>query len=69
MITSAPILMISGVVAKDPTVWIDRIAYVFLIKEQGPRKYYLGNDYTFHYGQDMWIYGFQTYATDAVSRC
>jgi hypothetical protein len=41
---------------------------VFLVKEQGPRKYYLGNDYTYHDGQDMWIYGSQTYATDAVAR-
>ena len=34
----------------------------------GTRKYYLGNDYTYHDGQDMWTYGSQTYDIDAVSR-
>jgi len=56
------------VVAKDPMMWIDRIAGAFLIKEHGPRNYYLGNDYTFHDGQDMWTYGCQTYSKEAVAR-
>ena len=56
------------VVAKDPTKWVDRIASVFLVKEYGPRKYYLGNDYTYHDTEDMWTYGCQTYATEAVER-
>ena len=48
-------------------MWIDLIASIFLVTEQGPRKYYLGNDYTYYNGQDMWIYGSQTYAADTVS--
>jgi len=56
------------VVAKEPMQWIDRIAGAFLIKEHGPRLYYLGNDYTYHDGQDVWTYGCQTYSKEAVSR-
>ena len=48
-------------------MWVDRIATVFLVKEHGPRNYYLGNDYTYHDGQDTWIYGIQTYAKEAVA--
>ena len=36
------------VIAKDLDIWIERIASIFLIKEYGPRKYYLGNDYKYH---------------------
>ena len=39
------------IVAKDPTIWNDRIAAVCLIKEHGARSYYLGNDYTYHDGK------------------
>ena len=56
------------VVAKDPMMWIDRIAAAFLVKEHGPRNYYLGNDYTYHDGQDVWTYGCQTYSKEAVAR-
>ena len=56
------------VVAKDPQMWVDRIATVFLFKEYGPRNYYLGNDYTYHDGQDILTYGIQTYTKEAVSR-
>ena len=56
------------VVAKDPMIWIDRIAGAFLIKEHGPRKYYLGNDYTYHTGQDIWTYGCETYAKEAIAK-
>ena len=56
------------VVAKEPGMWIERIAGAFLIKEHGPRNYYLGNDYTFHDGEDMWTYGCQTYAKEAVAK-
>ena len=45
------------VVARDPTMWIDRITTVFLVQEHGPRNYYLGNDYTHHNGQDIWTSG------------
>jgi hypothetical protein len=55
-------------VAKNPTMWIDRITSIFLFKEHGPRNYYLGNDYTYHDSQDIWTYGVQTYATEAVSK-
>ena len=50
------------VVAKKTLIWINMIAFVFLIKENGRRNYYLGNDYTYHNGQNMWIYGYQIYA-------
>ena len=56
------------IVAKDPTIWVERIAAVFLIKEYGPRSYYLGNNYAYHDGQDMWTYGVQKYAKEVVSR-
>jgi hypothetical protein len=56
------------VVAKNPTMWIDRIASIFLVKEHGPRNYYLGGNYTYHDGQDIWTYGVQTYVTEAVSK-
>lgn len=58
----------SKVIAKDPMMWIDRIAGAFLIKEHGPHKYYLGNDYTYHEGQDIWTYGSHTYSKEAVAR-
>ena len=56
------------IVAKNPTSWVDCIAAIFLVKEHGPRSYYLGNDYTYHDGQDIWTYGVQTYATEAVAK-
>ncbi len=37
------------------------------MKEHGPRKYYLGNDYIYHDTEDMWTYGCQTYATEVVA--
>ena len=56
------------VVEKDPQMWVDRIATVFLVKEHGPRNCYLSNDYTYHDDQDAQIYGVQTYAEEAVTR-
>ena len=47
--------------ARDPKIWIDRISIVLLIKEHGPRTYYLGNYYIYHDGQDMQTYGAHTY--------
>ena len=55
------------VVAKDLEIYIERIASVFLIKEHGPRNYYLGNDYTYHEEYDMWTYGISTYTKEAVA--
>ena len=49
-------------------MWVDRIATVFLVKEHGQRNYSLGNDYTYHDGQDTWTYGIQTYSKEAVAR-
>ena len=56
------------VVAKDPSIWIDRIASVFVIKQYDPRNYYLGNNYTYHSRQDVWTYGCQTYVKEGVTR-
>ena len=56
------------VVAKEPEMWIDRIAGAFLIKEHGPRKYYLGNDYTYHAEHDIWTYSCATYAKEAIAK-
>ena len=41
------------VVAKNSSYWIDHIASDFIVKQHGPRNYYLGNDYTYHNGKDM----------------
>ena len=54
------------VVAKNPTMLIYRITSVFLVKEKGHHKYYLGNDYTYHDGQAIVTYGSQTYTADTV---
>ena len=56
------------VVAKDPGMWVDRIASMFLVKEHGPRAYYLGNDYTYHDTEDMWTYNCLTYTKEAIDR-
>ena len=56
------------ILAKDPSISIDHIASVFIIKEHGLRNYYLGDDYTYHSGQDMCTYGCQTYNKEAMTR-
>ena len=56
------------VVARNPELWIERIAGAFLIKEHGPRNYYLGNDYTFQDNFNLWTYGSKTYAKEAVAK-
>ena len=55
------------IATKDPTIWSDRIASIFLTKEHGPRSYQLGNDYNYHDGENMWTYGVQAYTNEAVS--
>ena len=55
------------VVAKNSSIWIDRITFVFLIKEHGPRNYYLRNNYTYHSDQNMWTYCCQNYDKEAVA--
>jgi len=54
------------VIGKNPMRWIDMIAGAFLIKEHGPRQYYIGNDYTYHEGQDIWTYRCGTYTKEAI---
>jgi hypothetical protein len=56
------------IVAKDPHAWMDKIAKSFLVKESGPREYYLGNDYKFHDESNTWTYGCKTYAAEAVAQ-
>ena len=56
------------IVVKDPTIQIDHIDSVFLIKEHEPLIYYLGNDYNYHDGENMWTHGVQIYAKEDVSR-
>ena len=53
-------------VAKDPDILIEYIASVFLIKENVPRHYYLGNDCRDHYDQYTYAYVISTYEKDAV---
>ena len=48
-------------------MWVDHIAGMFLVKEHGPRAYYLGNDYAYHDGEDMWAYNCYTYTKEAIS--
>ena len=49
------------IAAKDLTIWIDRIASVFLIKEHGPHVYYLRNEYTYHNRKYIRAYDVQAY--------
>ena len=39
----------------------------FLVKEHGPRVYYLGNDYTYYDAEDMWTYNCLTYTKKSIS--
>ena len=54
-------------VAKDPGMWVDCIAGIFLAKEQDLRSYYLGNDYTYHDTEDMWMHNFLTYTKESIA--
>ena len=56
------------IVAKDPLIWIDCIASIFLTKEYGQCSYCLGNDYTYHVGENIWNYGIKPYTDEAISR-
>ena len=56
------------IVAKNPQHWLDLISKTFLVKSHGPRNYYLGNDYTYHDGSDIWTFGCKTYATEAIAK-
>ena len=53
------------VVAHDANMWIDRIASALLVKYHGPRNNYLGCDYKYHYGEDIFPYGGTTYTNEA----
>ena len=56
------------VVAKQPEMWLNFIKGAFLVKESGPRKYYLGNDYTYQEKSRLWTYGGATYTKEAITR-
>ena len=56
------------IVTKDPTIWIDMIATLFLINKHVPRSHCLGNDCTYQNGQDMCTYGVHMYVKEVVSR-
>ena len=56
------------VVVHDANMWVDRIASAFLVKSHGPRDYYLGCNYKYHDGEDMWTYGGTTYTKEAIDR-
>jgi len=56
------------IAARDPDRWLEQIKATFLVKESGPRGYYLGNDYTYHDGENRWSYGSLTYAQEAVRK-
>ncbi len=56
------------IVGKDPSKWMRRIEQTFLVKESGPRDYYLGNNYKYHDGLNVWTYGCDKYAAEALRR-
>ena len=56
------------IVARDPDKWLKYIQDSFLVKESGPRKYYLGNDYTHRDQYGLWTYGGETYTKEAIAR-
>ena len=56
------------IVAHDADKWLHTISHTFLVKSQGPRSYYLGNDYTYHEGLDVWTYGGDTYTKHAIDQ-
>ena len=56
------------IVAKDPERWMNHIEQTFLVKESGVRDYYLGNNYKYHDGQDMWTYGCDSYVAEAITK-
>ena len=50
-----------------PEMWIDRISAVFLVKYRGPWAYYLGNNYQFHDGSDVWTQDTKMYTKEALA--
>ena len=56
------------IVAKDPERWMTHIEQTFLVKESGVRDYYLGNNYKYHEGQDLWSYGCDSYVAEAIKK-
>ena len=49
-------------------MWLKYISSALLVKEHGPRKYYLSNDYVYYETQELWTYGGQTYTKEAITR-
>ena len=56
------------VVARDPSVWMNKIQEKFVLKSVGPPSYYLGNDYNWSAEEKCWVLGCQTYCKEAVQR-
>ena len=56
------------VVAENPQQWVDCIAKAFTLKESGPPKYYLGNDYHFDESRQCWTYGSKTYINECIRK-
>ena len=49
-------------------MWLSYIQRVFFVKESGPRKNYISNDYTYYEQFDLWTYGGATYTKEAIAR-
>ena len=56
------------IVAREPEKWLQYVQDSFLVKESGPRKYYLGNDYSYHDHLGLWTFGGATYTKEAIAR-
>ena len=56
------------IVECKPEMWLNYIQGAFLVKESGPRKYYLSNDYTYQEQYAHWTYGNTAYTKEAIAR-
>ena len=56
------------IVAENPEHWLQLIKEHFLVKEAGPLKYYLGNDFSFCDKGNLWTFGSVTYAKESIKK-
>ena len=56
------------IVAHFPEYWLNLIKKRSLVKQRGPPKYYVGNDYWFEEMEGLWTMGWSTYTKEAVYR-
>ena len=56
------------IVADDPHHYLAQISGALFVKSQGPRSYYLGNNYTYHPQHHVWTYNCKTYEEEAVRK-